>query len=113
MVDYKRQLNTVFHNKSDHIASSSRKLLGKKAVQAICCKLEGFLLWAFNFSFSLSHSNSSSLFFEVSGRVYLFTSMHVFFKVPDSHDAFQAECPAAHKANLTIEEGLPHHQHLK
>lgn len=47
------------------------------------------------------------------GCLYLFTSVHVFLKIPYSHDAFQAECPAAHKANLTIEEGLPHHQHLE
>lgn len=58
-----------------------------------------------------------TLFFPFSLRFqgcrYLFTSVHVFFKIPYSHDAFQAVCPASHKANLTVEEGLPHHKHLE
>lgn len=53
------------------------------------------------------------VYLEVLGCLYLFTSVHVFLKIPHSHDAFQAKCPATHKANLTIEEGLPHHKHLK
>lgn len=43
---------------------------------------------------------------------YLFALMHIFFKISHSHDAFHAECPAAHKAHLAIEKGLPHHKHL-
>lgn len=38
--------------------------------------------------------------------------MHVFLKVPYSHDAFQAKGPATHEPKLAIKERLPHHQHL-
>lgn len=38
--------------------------------------------------------------------------MHILFKISHSHNAFHAECPAAHKAHLAIEKGFPHHEHL-
>lgn len=71
----------------------------------------GFLDSLLIFLSSLSSFFIFSLRFLVC--LYLFTSVHVLFKIPHSHDAFQAECPAAHKTNLTVEEGLPHHQHLE